>query len=90
MSPHDLQLITRLPGGGHEARILSQVRYSDLEVRMRCHSAVMSWGARHDIRTLATAMLGCCVHSAAAEGRFGFACAALHMALSQFQPSMTP
>jgi len=35
VSPHDLQLIRRLPDGGHEARILSQVRYSDLEARPR-------------------------------------------------------
>ncbi|KAK9839878.1 hypothetical protein WJX81_008227 [Elliptochloris bilobata] len=32
VSPHDLQLITRLPDGRHEACILSQVRYSDLEL----------------------------------------------------------
>jgi hypothetical protein len=37
VSPHDLQLIRRLPDGGHEARILSQVRYSDLEVRPRAN-----------------------------------------------------
>lgn len=35
VSPHDLQQITRLPDGSHEARILSQVRYSDLEARKR-------------------------------------------------------
>lgn len=33
VSPHDLQRITRLPDGTHTAEILSQVRYSDLEVR---------------------------------------------------------